>query len=271
MKLFPIASAVLTFSLLLAGIPASADDGAITNKNMSRNIQVPTFDQDIVNDAVSEAEHAFTDMMGFYVPSQRASGLVEPIAYCDIDNAPESGEDCTNAVEELEVAKPLVNVFIYGPKFHVPDTAFGHSFMDTYVALSLDDGETWKDTNLSESADLSSFNLETDHNDSGQGSGDPLPGDHNIPLGTDPFIVNHARGFDTPYSAECTECHGQGLQGVAEVPSCYSCHGQVDGADRYQGRVQWRHAEHRRCQRRRRCRGHHPQRCQRRHGRHLHG
>ena len=184
MKRVPMVSALLALSFLIVGPPASADDGAITNKNMSRTIQVPTFDQEIVNNKVSEAEHAFTDMMGFYVPAQAASGLVEPIAYCDIDNQPASGEDCTNAVEELEVAKPLVNVFIYGPKFHVPDTAFGHSFMDTYAAVSLNDGENWKQTNLSESADLSSFNLDTDHNDSGQGSGDPVPGDHNIDAGS---------------------------------------------------------------------------------------
>jgi hypothetical protein len=229
MKFVTVASALLASTFLLAGIPASADDGAITNKSMSRTIEPPAIDygQDIVNDAVREDEHAFTDMMGFYVPAQAASGLVGPIAYCDIDNAPESGEDCTSAVEELEVAKPLINVFIHGPKFHVPDTAFGHSFMDTYAAVSLDDGETWKQTDLSESATLSSFNLETDHNDSGQGSGDPLPGDHNIDVNG--AGVLHARGYDTPYvdNAECTECHGQGLQGVAGVPSCYSCHGQV--------------------------------------------
>ncbi len=223
MKIFTVASAVLASTLLLAGMPASADDGAITNKSMSRTIQGPVFDQEVVNNALPEDEHAFTDMMGFYVPAQAASGLVGPIAYCNIDNTPESGEDCTNAVEELEVAKPLVNVFIHGPLFDVEGTAFGHSFMDTYAAVSLDDGETWKQTNLSESADLSSFNLETDHNPSGSS---PLPADHNIPLGVDPFVVNHAKGFDTPYSAECTECHGAGLQGTAQTPSCYSCHGE---------------------------------------------
>jgi hypothetical protein len=215
-----IGAALLTWT----GAPtAFADDGAITNKSMSRTIQLPDFGQEIVNAHVPEAEHAFTDMMGFYVPSQAASGLLTPIDYCDIDNQPAPGEDCANPVETLEVAKPLVNVFIYGPKFAVPDTAFGHSFMDTYAAVSLDDGDTWKQTNLSESATETSFNLETDHNPSGPGSGDPLPGDHNIPLGG----VNHARGFDTPFSAECTECHGRGLQGVAEVPACYSCHGAV--------------------------------------------
>jgi len=226
MKIQPVASALLTLSLLIPGMPASADDGAITNKSMSRTIALPDFEQEIVNEKIPEAEHAFTDMMGFYVPSQRASGLLEPIDYCDVDNQPASGEDCTNPVETLEVARPLVNVFIYGPKFAVPDTAFGHSFMDTYAAISLDDGETFKQINLSESADLSSFNLETDHNPSGPGSGDPLPGDHNIPLPGPDFGVLHARGFDTPYSAECTECHGRGLQGVAEIPSCYRCHDQ---------------------------------------------
>ncbi len=61
------------------------------------------------------------------------------------------------------MAKPLVNVFIYGPAIGVENTAFAHSFMDTYAAVSLDDGETWKKTNLSESADLSSFDLDLDH------------------------------------------------------------------------------------------------------------
>ena len=224
-RLHIIATLLTALALALSGV-VGADDGAITNKNMSRTIKVPAFDQDIVNDAVSEAEHAFTDMMGFYVPAQAASGLVEPIAYCDIDNNPAPGEDCTNAVEELEVAKPLVNVFIYGPKFHVPHTAFGHSFMDTYVAVSLNDGENWKQTNLSESADQSSFNLEEDHNPSGKGSGESLPGDHIFPLGTT-WTADHAKGYDTPYTAHCSECHGQGLQGVAEVPACYSCHENV--------------------------------------------
>lgn len=211
---------IMLAAVMAVGGTALADDGAMTNKSMTRTIKVPEFGQAIVDGALSEAEHAFTDMMGFYVPAQAASGLVGPIAYCDKDNEPLPGEDCTNAAEELEVAKPLVNVFIYGPTFHVPNTAFGHSFMDTYAAVSLDDGKTWKQTNLSESADLSSFNIEEDHNPSGPGSGDPLPGDHNILLGN----AFHAKGYDTPYTAHCSECHGQGLVGVAEVPSCYSCH-----------------------------------------------
>ncbi len=98
MKIFPL---FFTIALTAAAGLASADDGAITNKNMSRTIKVPTFDQDIVNSAVSEAEHAFTDMMGFYVPAQAASGLVGPIDYCDIDNQPAPGEDCTSACRRV--------------------------------------------------------------------------------------------------------------------------------------------------------------------------
>ena len=61
------------------------------------------------------------------------------------------------------MAKPLVNVFVYGPAIGVEGTAFAHRWFDTYAAVSLDDGETWKQTNLSESADRSSFNMDTDH------------------------------------------------------------------------------------------------------------
>ncbi len=74
MKRFRYITTILaTLAFAICGV-ASADDGAITNKNMSRTIQLPTFDQDAVNDAVTEAEHAFTDMIGFYVPMQAASG-----------------------------------------------------------------------------------------------------------------------------------------------------------------------------------------------------
>ena len=47
MKLSSMMSTLLASSLLLAGLtsgPALADDGAITNKDMSRTIQEPTFD-----------------------------------------------------------------------------------------------------------------------------------------------------------------------------------------------------------------------------------
>jgi len=238
---FLIIMLVTTFVCASAG----ADDGAITNKSMSKNIHVPTYDQEVLDgiiegvDAdgnivyeqspkVPEAEHAFADFMKFYVPAQAASGelltatAAGGIAYCDIDNQPESGEDCINPVETLGVAKPLINVFIYGPQFEVDHTAFAHRWFDTYAAVSLDDGETFKKTNLSESADLSSFNLEEDPKDSNK---DPLPNDHTVLFGSENNGAWHKPGYDTPYVAHCSECHGSALQGTAQAPSCYSCHG----------------------------------------------
>jgi hypothetical protein len=97
--------------------------------------------------------------------------------------------------------------------------------MDTFAAVSLDDGVTWKTTNLSESADLSSFILGTSGggNDGGGGNsgGSGLPTNHIINLDG----ALHASGMAFPYSNGCTNCHGSNLRG-GEGPSCYSCHGQ---------------------------------------------
>jgi len=212
---------MLASSLLLVGITSSADDGEINNKSMSKTINVPDFDQDVVNEALPVSDHAFTDWMKFYVPAQQASGAPASdgtvdegfVVYNNIDEV---------FVEKLPVAKPLINVFIYGPDFEVDGTAFGHSFMDTYAAVSLDDGVTFKKTNLSESATESSFNLEEDHNPGGH---DPLPNDHTILLGSKNNGAWHKPGYDFPYTAHCSECHGSALQGTAGAPSCYSCHG----------------------------------------------
>jgi hypothetical protein len=148
-----IGGALLT---CIAGTPVAADDGEQTLKRMTGgNIdnQLNVLPED-VGLHVSEADHAFTDTMKFYVPAQEASGAMAngtgSIVYNDVDG---------NFVEELPAAKPLINVFIYGPAFEVPDTAFDHSFMETFAAVSLDDGVTWKTTNLSESADQTSFTL----------------------------------------------------------------------------------------------------------------
>jgi hypothetical protein len=149
MKLRIMMSAALASSLILAAITASADDGEQVLKSMSHNAQL-TVQPEEVGVLTSEAEHAFTDMMKFYVPAQQASGTVESVIYNNADGA---------TVETLPVAKPLVNVFIYGPAIGVEDTPFAHSFMDTFAAVSLDDGVTWKTTNLSESADQSSFDV----------------------------------------------------------------------------------------------------------------
>ena len=198
----------------------SADDGEKTLKDMTGgNIDNQlTVTPDVIGHNVADAEHAFIDMMKFYVPSQAASGLPGPVDYFNADEG---------LVETLGVAKPLVSVFIYGPTIPVEDTAFAHSYMDTFGGVSLDDGVTWKTTNLSESADQSSFTLGLD---GGYNSidVDDLPADHNQVEKADGLVVFHARGLEYPYESECTECHGPTLEGGHHSePSCYSCHGPI--------------------------------------------
>ncbi|NNK98205.1 MAG: hypothetical protein HKO88_04085, partial [Xanthomonadales bacterium] len=214
-----LASLLAALTLALTGI-VSADDGQINNKSMSQTIKVPVFDDDLVNDKLSEAEHAFTGFMKFYVPAQQASGApagkdVEDglIPYNDIEE---------NLVEALDVARPLINVFIYGPQFEVENTAFAHRYFDTYAAVSLDDGVTFKQINLSNSADESSFDLVNDTDD-GDGDGDTNYIPHTVSMG--PGIM-HVTGYDDPYYApnHCSECHGVALQGNTKAPACYSCH-----------------------------------------------
>ena len=130
-KLLPLmVAAVLTG---MSGSTAIADDGVKTIKSMSKNTHLTV--EPFPGTTIPEAEHAFINMMKFYVPAQAASGLVAPIEYYNADE---------QLVEELAVAKPLIGVFIYGPTVPVADYPFAHSYMDAFGAVSLDDGETWK-------------------------------------------------------------------------------------------------------------------------------
>jgi hypothetical protein len=76
----------------------------------------------------------------------------------------------------LEKAKPLINVYVYGPVigFDNPEASgfAGHGRRDAFGAVSLDDGETWKVTNLSNSADQSSFIVSTPLPRDSDGDGD---------------------------------------------------------------------------------------------------
>ena len=139
--------------LTLAG-PAFADDGFKVSKSLSHNIEQ-------IGDYVSENEHTFTAMMKFYVPTQRANGTVEPVEYYDVDATfDDDGNPQGDPVETRDLAKPLVDVFINGPVEGVDGTGFvGHGMRDAYASVSLDDGETWKTTNLSDSAHDSSSDV----------------------------------------------------------------------------------------------------------------
>ena len=135
---------------LLTGAPAFADDGGNGNpgspfqKSMSQKL-----------DPGGEAEHAFVDVMNLYVPAQAADGTLTTVEHYNVDG---------NIQEAVSEVKPQVGVFLYGPVDHVEgneEIGFtGHGKREAYAAVSLDDGNTWKLTNLSESADQSSADFD---------------------------------------------------------------------------------------------------------------
>ncbi|MGD8673675.1 MAG: choice-of-anchor O protein, partial [Thiogranum sp.] len=145
MRLRPLFMTMLASSMMLAGLTARADDGALVRKSMAPS---PGNAPEVPAGYVPEAEHAFIDSMKFYVPMQASNGTVLPIDYVNIDGT---------TVDTRELAKPLISVYIYGPYEEVEGIGFvGHGKREAYGAVSLDDGVTWKVTNLSESADLTS-------------------------------------------------------------------------------------------------------------------
>lgn len=138
--------------ILLAALATGmvlADDGTMFRRDVSKTPD-------------GETEKAAMAMMGFYVPVQSSDGTVGvPIEYYDAEGA---------LVDTRDYAKPLISVYIDGVEPEVPEfmsyavasgVGFGHR--DAFSALSLDDGATWKRTNLSDTALLSSFVLSDGH------------------------------------------------------------------------------------------------------------
>ena len=135
---------------------ALAEDGDLFRKNISKTPD-------------NETEKANIMMMDFYVPAQSAAGIVGPV-----DNYILDDDAGTVAYEARDYAKPLISVYI-DDIGHTLEAKGGITFgeFDAFAGVSLDDGTTWKTTNLSKSADLSSFFLHT--------TGEAYPGDvHNV-------------------------------------------------------------------------------------------
>lgn len=112
------------------------------------------------------SEHAYIQLLNFYVPAQTSEGTLTTINYCTADEAAAQSGDCTIAAKTSTVAKPLIAFALYGPVITFDDLSTdgfpGHGRRDAFAAVSLDDGSTWKRTNLSNSADRSSFVLPDD-------------------------------------------------------------------------------------------------------------
>jgi hypothetical protein len=155
-RILVLLSLLITFSMIFGSV--LADDGAMHRRNVPKTPE-------------QETERANLNHMSFYVPAQKSDGtlITEGITYYDINGA---------LVDTREYAKPLVSVYIDAlPEEHeeiitVTSGGAGIGAHDAYAAVSLDDGATWKRTNLSNSADLSSFTL---------ANGIEFPGDaHNM-------------------------------------------------------------------------------------------
>ena len=147
-------SLVVMLSLVFGG--ATAEDGLLFRRNVSMTPDL-------------ETESAGLFMMDFYVPAQKSTGELYAgsaeggIKYLMADGV-------TEVFEERYYAKPLFSVYIDGPadislgydEDSAPFTVQGGvslGAMDAFAAVSLDDGTTWKRTNISMSAHLSSFIL----------------------------------------------------------------------------------------------------------------
>lgn len=130
---------ISTLVILLIAVPAFADDGELFRKDISKTPAL-------------ETEHASIKMMSLYVPAVSSTGEFVNVDYYATDGS---------LVESRNQARPLVAFYQDG---HVEDVAdsggfSGHGHRDIFGAVSLDDGVTWKRSNLSRSGDESSFTL----------------------------------------------------------------------------------------------------------------
>ncbi len=129
--------------LMLWAGGAIADDGEMFRKNVS---DTPEYD----------TEFATIRMLPFYVPPQTSGGgLLEELLYFNADGA--------QVLEEREYVRPLITHYTDGHVDFIEEEGYGgfpgHGKRDAFGAVSLDDGATWKKTNLSQSGDLSSIKI----------------------------------------------------------------------------------------------------------------
>ena len=133
---------IVVLAMLMAPIYAFADDGTIFRKNVSS-----TPDE--------ETEFASIRMLPLYVPVQGSDGTL--LGTIDIINADGA------VVETREYAQPLIVHYTDGHVEFIEEEFYGgfpgHGERDAFGSVSLDGGATWKRTNLSNSADLSSINI----------------------------------------------------------------------------------------------------------------
>jgi len=110
---------------------ANLNSGMKAGNLMSRNVS---------KTPGAKSNKAQIELMSVYVPSRRSDGAATDVVYHDADG---------NVVESRDVAKPIVVSYL--------DEVGGDGAFDVFVAISLDDGDTWKRRNISKTANASSL------------------------------------------------------------------------------------------------------------------
>jgi hypothetical protein len=161
MKLRSLFLALVVLSMLVS--PAlAADDGPLFQRNTSRTPETMT-------------GASALSVMSLYVPAQDTQGEPPDTTSGELEyyvgdcTNQDASTACTLAYTRPE-AKPLI--VTYNDGIEVEEEALGDVGIMTgagfgereaFAALSLDDGATWKNWNLSDSADRSSFVLKNGH------------------------------------------------------------------------------------------------------------
>jgi len=158
-RVITILGVVALFVIVTAGITFAADDGPLFTRNISRTPETMT-----------GASQMST--MWLYVPAQDTQGEPPDTASGELEYY---AGDCTNQdtstcelVYTRPEAKPLIITYNDGVIPDTPEdvgimTGAGFGEREAFAALSLDDGATWKNWNLSDSATRSSFVLLNGH------------------------------------------------------------------------------------------------------------
>lgn len=150
---------MITATLVTVVAGLVADDGQIFRRNVSSTPDL-------------ETEFASIRMLPLYVPPQASDGTV--LDGVDIVRA--DGQ----VVETREYVQPLIVHYTDGHVDFIEEEGYGgfpgHGERDAFGAVSLDNGATWKRTNLSDSADLSSISIEVQVNKN-KTEWVPYPGD----------------------------------------------------------------------------------------------
>jgi len=229
MKSKKVLWSVLTVIMLLSMTVGAvlAEDGVLFRRNISKTPD-------------NETEKAAIYMMDFYVPAQASTGLVGPVVDYDLEDGDDVDDNNVEAYADRDYAKPLISVWI--DDLH-PETKGGMSFghFDAFVGVSLDDGTSWKTTNLSRSSDLSSFTLANSYD---------YPGDvHNVVHqvagdqifvawvskycdgGTPLYKLANNLGEDDPYFADLEDIYGKDTMYLYDLFGVNGQQGSVDYTD----------------------------------------